>query len=111
MTHMVVVVDQIPVYRSGVSHTLREHGLDVVELDVGQLLRAKVGADAFVVSANGPNSRELIREIRASHGDTPIVAVVPSSRDGPQHHAAVLTDGAIAAVTRDAPQIALASAV
>lgn len=111
MAHLAVIIDEVPAYRSGISHILERLGLDVLDLEESQLPRSEMAADVFVISISDARGRGLIRQIRDNHVDTPIVAIVPPSVDGALLQAAVLTDGAIAAVARDAPRDLIASTV
>lgn len=110
MPYLAGVIDHSRIYRRGLSQDLKDHGIDVVVVDEAQL-RMGVSIDVFVIVAGSPGGRELIREAHASHPDTPIVAIAPSSSDGARHHAALLTDGATAVLSMDAPGPAISSAV
>lgn len=110
MAHMVGVVDDSPVYRSGLARALEDHDFDVVEMYEVHL-RRKVPLDVLVIGASGSGGRKLIRGARSDYPTTPIIAIVPSSWDGLPLHAAVLADGAVAAVSREAPKSVIVSAV
>lgn len=110
MANSVGVADPNPIYRRGLCQALKEQDLRVCEMEEGQL-GAGMQVGALVVHAIGPHGRELIRDIRTRHPDTPIVAVVAPSWTRPPMHLAALTDGAVAAISEDAPPSVIASAV
>jgi two-component system nitrate/nitrite response regulator NarL len=111
MAHLAAVVDSSSIYRSGLAQALKKHGIDtVVEMDEAQF-RTEIQADVFIIGASSPGGRKLIREVRTHHPETPIVAIVPSSDPGPRLHAAVLTDGAMTALSREAPRAVIAAAI
>lgn len=109
MPYSVGVFDQSPIYRSGLRKVLIDHGLRVSELEMPPSDGTESSVDALVIGIQANGERAWIRAAKSALSDTPIIVIVPPSEN--RFHAAVLTDGAMAAIPRDVPQATVAAAV